>query len=865
MRKHLIKELGQKTLFSIILFVTLFGLFYLIEWVYPDIQGRLLQWTLADGSINWAFIVGIPASLMGTAYVLTVKNPQNYFGFYMGIVMSLLLAVQFYLQGSYDLVVLYLCVFIPFQVASLITWRRQALQTPQDNTDFTPKFITIQLSIVVHIVALLIVAIDYIIATKLIHHDGWQDQMTMKLLAGCTIASSLLANLLMIYKKNDAWLCWVFYCITSIIMFVIIGNVFSLVMFTMMLIINTSAQLSWLMMTKSDHFGWAGNREYIERLIEQRTEMLIKRDGQREKVLQLQEKWLLNQLELNHHRRERLMTSQIGWQLVQGHIVDVVNERIYDGEIEISNGRIQSIRETTVAANTPYIMPGFVDSHIHIESTLLLPEQYARLAVTQGTIGVITDPHEVANVLGKEGIELMMKSANKVRFHFRFGIPSCVPATPFETSGAKIDAEDIVPLLKQSNVYGLGEMMNIPGVLQRDKDVMAKIQACLNQGKIVDGHCPKLTGDALKSYIASGIYTDHECTTLEEAREKLAAGMYIQIREGSAACDLTALSPILAEEKERVMFCSDDKYPDEMILGYLNDMVTRCVRRGLPMWSVLRAASVNPIKYYHMDCGLLQVGDSADFICVHDLIDFDVQKTYIKGRCVFADHHCTDEMVIDKSPSYTLEHYELCPNHFLAEPIIAEQIQVPAKEGKLLKVITTTEGSLLTREIHVTPKVENNLVVPDISQDVLKLVCLSRHSMSKPVVGFINGFGLKRGAIASTIGHDSHNIIALGTNDEDIVRAINHLISIKGGLVVCDGEELIDMELPIAGLMSVRTGRQVGKRHCQLKAMAERLGCRYHAPFMTLAFMPLPVIPELKITDKGLFDSTKFEYTSLWI
>lgn len=810
------------TLWSLAIYILLFAALWLAELLFPSLSGTLLQWQSA------AFVVGIPASILGTAYVLTIRNPRNYLGFYPGIVMSLLLSLQFYLQGSYDLVLLYLFVFIPFQTMALVGWRRSCkaqLLDPEGHHEglLEPAFINRRNGLLTRLGATIIIVADYAIATLWVYQDGWTDHWAIKLTAAITISSSFFANFWMIYKKNDAWLCWVWYCLASIILMILLGNIFSLVLFVVMLVVNMSAQIAWLRNTKSGNFGWAGDKESIERLRQQAP-----------------------------YKR--------------GHIVDVVGRRIYDGEIRMRHGRITEIREMSVPADAPYILPGFIDSHIHIESTLLLPEQYAKMAIQQGTTTIITDPHEVTNVLGEEGIRLMMRSAAKTRFHFHFGIPSCVPATPFETSGASLNAEAIRPLLELPNVYGLGEMMNVPGVLARDPETMARIRAARSLGLRVDGHAPKLSGDNLKRYIDAGIIADHECTTVEEAREKLKAGMFIQIREGSAACDLDALMPLLAESDDHLMFCSDDKYPDEIALGYINDMVVRAIRRGMPLWNVLNAACVTPRKHYNLPMALLQPGQPADFICVTDLIDFDVKETYIDGLCCYGVGGVTAALMTDNTPGWSVEeaHAGACPNHFLAQPIREEDIRVKAETGKRLKVIGTSEGSLLTKQLLVTPKVQDGYVVPDTGEDVLKLVCLSRHSVAKPQVAFIRGFGLKRGAMASTIGHDSHNIIALGTTDADIVTAINHVIKIQGGLVICDGPELIDMELPVAGLMSVRTGEQCGKRHNQLKAMAARLGCRYRAPFMTMAFMPLPVIPELKITDKGLFDATKFEFTSLW-
>ncbi|GEM_PF-2536 len=862
MKSILLSELRRKTVVSIILYTIVFAVLFLIELWHPSLAGKLLQWHLADGSMNWAFIVGIPASILGTAYVLTIKNPQNYTGFYLGVVMSVLLAIQFYLQGNIDLMVLYLFIFIPFQLKSLVDWRKTTICPRENTAAFTPTFLDKKGAFLLVLATVGIVALDYAVATWILaegaHVGNWGHQPTIKLLSGLTIAASFLANYLMIYKKNDSWICWVWYSIFNIILFILLGNIFSIVLFCVMFIVNLSAQVAWLGFTKVDDFGWAGSRERIENLMEQRNKMLLQYDGQREIVLQRQEQWFLAQLERNRQRQAELLTRKNRIEVKFGHIVDVVNRRIFDGEIEIQHGKITRISPAIVPNNAPYILPGFIDSHVHIESTLLTPEFYARMAVEQGTIGVITDPHEIANVLGVQGVEYMINSGKKVNFHFHFAAPSCVPATPFENAGAVLNSADLIPLLDRDEVYGLGEMMNVPGVLNKDPEVMAKIAECLKRGKVVDGHAPGLMGEGLSQYHQAGIDTDHECTTIEEARARVNEGMYVQVREGSAACDFEALYPIIGEAPDHVMLCSDDKYPDDLQAGYINAMCRRAVAKGIDVMDVLTAACVTPVRYYGLQHGLLQVGDPADFIMVDNLREFNLSATYINGKEVCHDGIFTDALIIDKTP--LSDDY---PNHFVAQPISVEDIHVTPEQGQL-KVIATTEGSLLTKQVLVTPKIENGNVVSDTKQDVLKLVCLSRHAESKPVVGFIQGFGLKQGAIASTIDHDAHNIIALGVRDEDIVRAINAVIEYKGALVVTDGNEVVELTLPVAGLMSARDGDKVARRHVQLKHIAERIGCRYKAPFMTLAFMSLSVIPELKLTDKGLFDGTKFEFTSLW-
>jgi len=835
-QKTLLTELGRMTLASLVIYTVLFAVLWLTEYTHPELKGVLLQWH------NLSWIIGIPASVLGTAYVLTIRNPQNYTGFYMGIVMSLLMAWQVYLQGQYDLTVLFVLVFVPFQLKSLVGWRRQTLQpaTPTKHDAFAPTFLPKNKALWTLFITIVIVAIDYVLATKVMRHDGWGDDVAGKITSAIMIASSLLANYWMIQKKNDAWLWWMIYCLSGLILFIMIGNVFSILLFTIMLLVNMAAQIAWLRSTRLGGFGWMGSRERIITM------------------LQRQEQWLLKQLEQNRARQKDIPTDKDAVITKFGHIVDVVNRRIYDGCLEIQNGRIIRITEAEVPKSAVYILPGFYDSHVHIESTLLLPEYYARLAVEQGTIGAICDPHEIANVLGKEGVEYMIQNGRKVNFHFHFSAPSCVPASPFETAGAKLTSAGVKQLLKQEEIYGLGEVMNVPGVLNKDPEMMQKIEEALACGKVIDGHAPNLSGDQLAAYARAGITTDHECTTLDLARERVRNNILVQVREGSAACDFEALAPILAEAPGMVMFCSDDKYPDELAKGYINEMCRRAVHKGIDVMDVLTAACVTPVKHYGLDSGLLQQGDWADFITVDNLYEFNLSETYIRGVQVVEDGIYTSQLINDHTPAS--ENY---PNHFEAEKITIEDIQVPAQKGQL-KVIETTEGSLLTHLGLVTPKVENGFVVSDTQQDVLKLVCMNRYSKQKPVVAFVRGFGLKRGALASTIAHDAHNIIAVGVDDKQIVDAINAVIDLKGGLIVNDGNQLLELMLPIAGLMSYRDGDKVARRHAQLKTIAKRNGCHYSAPFMTLAFMSLSVIPELKLTDRGLFDGTKFQYTDLW-
>lgn len=551
---------------------------------------------------------------------------------------------------------------------------------------------------------------------------------------------------------------------------------------------------------------------------------------------------------------------------VSGHIVDPLNCKIYDATIITTDGRISSIIPAEgLRDDAPYILPGFIDSHVHIESSMLLPENFARLAVRHGTVGVIADPHEIANVLGVPGIDFMIENGSHVPFHFCFGLPSCVPCTGMETSGAVINGEQTRTLIQRPDIHFLAEMMNVPGVLFRDPDTLAKLAATRDAGKPIDGHAPGLTGEGLSQYASEGISTDHECTTLAEAQTRLDAGMKVLIREGSAAQDFESLSPLLADNADGLMFCSDDLHPDNLTRGHINLLVKRAIAKGYPLWNVLRAACVTPVRHYHMPCGLLQQGDSADFILVDNLTDFNILTTCIRGNIY------NDLVKTPISGSWLRDEW---PNNFHAEPITAADLQV-IPNGKSIRVITAFNGSLLTGQEVMTPKVEGDNIVSDPERDVLKIVVMNRYQQSRPAIGFIKGFGLKNGAIASTVAHDSHNIVALGTSDEAIAAAINHVIELRGGIVVeeepSNGHDVLPeneggfLPLPIAGLISNWAHKDVAAAYGRLNDKVHALGCTFDAPFMTLAFMALPVIPELKMTDKGLFDVAKFEHTSPFV
>jgi adenine deaminase len=536
---------------------------------------------------------------------------------------------------------------------------------------------------------------------------------------------------------------------------------------------------------------------------------------------------------------------------ISGNIVDVVSEKIFKGKIEIANGQIISIKEERSDTDL-YIIPGLIDSHIHIESSMLVPSEFARMAVVHGTVATVSDPHEIANVLGIDGVNFMIDNGRKVPFKFYFGAPSCVPATPFESSGAILGVEDTEKLLKREEIRYLSEMMNFPGVIFNNTEVKAKLNAARKFNKPVDGHAPGLSGGDIQKYIQAGITTDHECFTIEEALEKIKYGMKIQIREGSAAKNFDSLIPLLRLHPDKIMFCSDDKHPDDLAEGHINLLVRRAIKLGYEPLTVLRACTFNPIKHYHLEVGLLQVGDPADFAIVNDLHDFSIRSTYINGA-----------MVAEKGKRLIKPVTIATPNKFLVDRINKKDIEVKA-HGNKIKVIRAMEGHLITEQMIAEIKPENGFIQNDLEKDILKIVVLNRYTKSIPSIGFITGFGLKSGAIASTVSHDSHNIIAVGTNDDEIVKAINLLIESKGGISLIHKNKILHLPLPVAGIMSNKDGYKVADFYQTLNREVKSLGSFLQAPFMTLSFMALLVIPELKMSDKGLFDGNKFEFTSLF-
>jgi adenine deaminase len=535
---------------------------------------------------------------------------------------------------------------------------------------------------------------------------------------------------------------------------------------------------------------------------------------------------------------------------LKGQIVDIINRRIYKGEITILDGRVAQIVEKNHNEHQ-YILPGFVDAHIHIESSMLVPSEFARLAVKHGTVATVSDPHEIANVLGVEGVEFMIQNGKKVPFKFNFGAPSCVPATSFESAGAIIDSEAVKKLLQNPDIKYLTEMMNYPGVLFDDDEVMKKIAWAKHYNKPVDGHAPGLRGDDLTKYIKAGITTDHECFTFEEGLEKLHKGMKVLIREGSAAKNFEALIDLLPEHFENMMFCSDDKHPDDLLLNHINKLCARAVAKNIDIFKVLQVACINPVKHYNLDVGLLNAGDLADFIIVEDLIDFKVLQTYINGTLVF-DHGISHiKPVLFKAL-----------NNFKTDKKQVSDFRLESNANQI-RVIEALEGQLVTNEILADSLIKNNNLVSNINQDILKMTVVNRYQNQKPAIAFIKNFGLKQGAIASSVGHDSHNIIAVGVSDEAICEAVNLIIENKGGICAVSNTEKKIIPLPVAGIMSDADGETVGVKYAEIDHLAKQLGSTLNAPYMTLSFMALLVIPSLKLSDKGLFNGSTFKFTPL--
>jgi len=535
---------------------------------------------------------------------------------------------------------------------------------------------------------------------------------------------------------------------------------------------------------------------------------------------------------------------------VKGNIVDILNKRIFKGEVIIENGHISAIREVNHSEEN-YILPGFVDAHIHIESSMLVPSEFAKIAVVHGTVATVSDPHEIANVLGVKGVDFMIENGKKVPLKFNFGAPSCVPATSFESAGAIIDADDIKLMMENPDIKYLAEMMNYPGVLFDDEEVLKKIQHSKNNNKPIDGHAPGLRGEDATKYIAAGISTDHECFTFDEALEKLQKGMKVLIREGSAAKNFEALIALLPEHFENMMFCSDDKHPDDLLLGHINQLCERAVAKGIDVFKVLQAACVNPVKHYNLEVGLLQKGDAADFILVDNLKEFNVLETYINGELVAKN----GESFVKSVPFEVL-------NNFNTDKKKVADFRFESSANKI-RVIEALDGELVTNQIEAASLIVDGNLVSNTATDVLKMTVVNRYKNEAPAIAFIKNFGIKEGAIASSVGHDSHNIIAIGVSDEAICKAVNLIIENRGGICAVNNLEEKIVSLPVAGIMSDKSAKEIGKSYAELDVMAKEMGSKLSAPYMSLSFMALLVIPSLKLSDKGLFDGTSFQFTSL--
>jgi len=541
---------------------------------------------------------------------------------------------------------------------------------------------------------------------------------------------------------------------------------------------------------------------------------------------------------------------------IKSNLVDIFAEKIYPAEITVENGSIRSVRPlpTDILSGSndypsTYLVPGFIDAHVHIESSMLIPSEFARLAVVHGTVATVSDPHEIANVCGIQGVEFMIANSKTVPFHFYFGAPSCVPATVFETAGAILDAAHVASMLERKEIKYLSEMMNFPGVLNKDEAVMKKIAAAQREGKPIDGHAPGLRGDLAKKYIDAGISTDHECFTKEEALDKLQYGMKIIIREGSAAKNFEALIELLHNYPEKIMFCSDDKHPDSLVAGHITQLCARAVAKGIDIFKVLKAACINPVLHYKLDIGLLREGDAADFVLLKDLINFEVLQTYIHGELVAEK----GRSLIRRSESGLINNFS-CLKKKIEDFVIPNTSDVPMN----IQVIEALDGQLITNKLFYNVKVEQGNIVSDIENDILKIVVVNRYKNVPIAKALIKNFGLKSGAIASSVAHDSHNIVAVGVDDWSLCQAVNLIIEKKGGISVVTSSGESVLALPVAGLMSNEDGYAVAEAYTTIDSMAKELGSTLSAPFMTLSFMALLVIPHLKLSDLGLFDGDEF-------
>lgn len=545
---------------------------------------------------------------------------------------------------------------------------------------------------------------------------------------------------------------------------------------------------------------------------------------------------------------------------VAGNILNILQKNVFYGEVQVEAGKIKAVitRSAQPKEEAPFIMPGFTDAHVHIESSMLVPSEFAKLAVVHGTVSTISDPHEIANVCGIKGVEFMIENGKTVPFKFNFGAPSCVPATSFETAGAELNAEDVKQLLQREDVLYLSEMMNFPGVLHADAEVMKKIKAALELGKPVDGHAPGLRPPLSDKYILAGISTDHECFFYDEAIDKLKAGMHIIIREGSAAKNFEALIDLIDDYPHMLMFCSDDKHPDSLVEGHINQLCARAVAKGKNVFDVLHAACINPVLHYKTNTGLLREGDAADFIIVKDLQQFNVLQTYINGKLVAEN----GQSLIFTTTSTAINHFN-CSEKTVADFEFQLNRFGTADEENIeqVYVVEALDGQLITNKIKepiTSFSVEDGIIETNTAKDLLYMVVVNRYNNAPVAKCFVKNFGLKEGAIASSVAHDSHNIIAVGADAVSLCHAVNLVIQAKGGVSAVSRMDEKVVPLPVAGLMSTDDGYKVAEAYSSIDAMAKQMGSPLAAPYMTLSFMGLLVIPHLKLSDMGLFDGDAF-------
>ncbi len=533
---------------------------------------------------------------------------------------------------------------------------------------------------------------------------------------------------------------------------------------------------------------------------------------------------------------------------VAGVVFDPIKRESFGATMRIRDGKIEKIEKDSSIMH-PVILPGFIDSHVHVESSMLTPSNFAKAAVKHGTVAVVTDPHEIANVAGVKGVEFMINDAKGSDLKFYFGAPSCVPASPFDECFEPFTPEIIDGLMKREDIHFLAEMMNFPGVIYKSESVMHIIGKAHTVNKPVDGHVPGLSGDALKSYVSAGITTDHECFTLDEALEKIKLGMKILIRDGSAAKNFGALHPLIMGYSKHLMFCTDDCHPDELLHGHINLKVKQSLALGYDVFDVLQVSSVNPVNHYKLNVGLLQEGDSADFLVVDNLQNLNVKSTFINGVDVLE----TKESV---QKSYSALNY-VFPTNFNPSSL---DLKVVSNKVKTIEVIN---DELITNTVVVNNEAET--LSCNLKEDVLKIAVLSRYMENELSVGLIKGFGMKKGAIAASIAHDSHHIISVGCDNHSIEKCLKFIIKNKGGVCYFDGEQLHGLPLPVYGLMTDSTAEVAAAAYEKINSKVIADGCKLKAPFMTMSFMSLSVIPHLKITPAGLFDVDKFNYTELFI